>query len=137
MVRSSGLRRNAPLRPGKGLRRTWMKRRSPRRIARQTEAETFHKIAIRAMGVCAVAKYTGRGACSGPLQAAHLGPSGGMGAKHGDWTHATMMCVRHHRAHDQNRWPFSDFTPEELAAWRGFEIHLAREFVAGRRSVSA
>jgi hypothetical protein len=119
------------------MRRTWMKRRPPRRIARETEAESFHKCAIRAMGVCAVAKYTARGACSGPLQAAHLGPSGGMSAKHGDWTHATMMCARHHRAHDRHLWPFSEMSEEELAAFRSHEIHLAREFVAGRRTVSA
>lgn len=138
-MRSTALQRYARLRPGKPMRRTWMRRKSARRIARQTEAETFHKRAVRAMGVCAVAKYSGAGRCSGPLQAAHLGPSGGTGRTHGDWTHATMMCRSHHMQHDGHEKPsvFDRMPADELAAWREREIHLAREFVAGRLTVSA
>lgn len=116
-----------------------MKRRSPRRIARETPAEREHKTLIREMRICAVAKYAGVGRCSGVLQASHLGEAGGTSLKHGTWQDATMLCVRHHDEIDFRRMPlvFSAMPTEELRALKDELIHLAREFVAGRQAVSA
>lgn len=121
------------------MRRSWMKRRRARRIDRETPAEREHKRAIRAMGICAFRKYGGVGLCRGVLQAAHLGHSGGTARTHGDWTHATMACVSHHDQWDGRQKPsvFDAITPDEREAMREDLIHLAREFVAGRRTVSA
>jgi hypothetical protein len=121
------------------MKRTWMRRKSPRRIARQTPAETEHKLLIREMRMCAVAKYSGVGRCSGVLQAAHLGEARGTSLQHGTWQDATMLCVRHHDEIDFRRMPsvFSAMPAEELRALKDELIHLAREFVAGRQAVSA
>lgn len=137
MIRSTELRRHTRLRPGKSMRRTWLKWRSPRRIARETEAEKLHKRAVREMRICAASKYAGSGRCSGGLEVAHLGASGGVGRKHGDWTETTMLCRQHHRALDQRLAPFSEISADELLAWKDREIALAREFVAGRQAVAA
>jgi hypothetical protein len=124
----------APKKKRKGLRY-----RQPRRIARETEAEKIHKAAILEMRVCAAAKYLGLGPCRGPLQSAHLGPGGGTARKHGDWTTATRMCAGHHDQIDGRQKPsvFDRMSGDELAAWKEHEMYLAREFVAGRRTVSA
>lgn len=115
-----------------------------RRIERETEEEKLHKSLIRQMRVCAVAKYAGAGPCTRNLQLAHLGPSGGTGAKHGDWTMSSMLCgddpatgkKGHHQDLDQNRGIFAAMSADQLAAFKSNEIHLAREFVAGRLAVS-
>jgi hypothetical protein len=137
--RGAPLRRSAPLRRTSRLRaRRWgIAYKSPRRIARQTEAETNHKRMVREMRVCAAAKYAGVGRCVGGLEVAHLGRSGGIGRKHGDWTETTLLCNRHHGDLDQRRGPLGSMSDEERAAWLDRETALAREFVAGRGVVSA
>lgn len=128
------------LKRSRPMRRAWMKRnRIPRRVFRETPEEKLHKKMIREMRVCAVAKYAYAGRCRGPLQSAHLGPGGGMSRTHGDWTTATRMCRAHHMQHDGHERPsvFDGMSPDDLLAFREHEIHLAREFVAGRRTVSA
>jgi hypothetical protein len=115
-----------------------MKRRPARRIGRETEAEKQHKRLVREMRVCAVAKYAFAGRCRGGFDVAHLGPSGGTGRQHGDWTMTTLMCHSHHMQLDGHQRPsvFDAMTTEQLRAWKEFEMHLAREFVAGRRTES-
>lgn len=137
MKRSGALKSYARLRPSKPMRRTWMRRRSARRIGRETPAEAQHKRLVREMRCCAAAKYAGVGRCIGGLEAAHLGRSGGVGRKHGDWTETTLLCHRHHGDLDQRRGPLGSMPAEERAAWLDREIALAREFVAGRQAVSA
>jgi hypothetical protein len=128
--------KRSPLKRRTSMRRSWMRRRSPRRIARETPAEREHKRMIREARCCAMSRYAGAGSCWGPLEVAHLGPSGGVGRKHGDWTQTTLLCRRHHQEHDQRRGVFGAMPADELAAWREREIHLAREFVAGRLAVA-
>ena len=137
MIRSSALRRYSSLRPGKALKRSWLRRKSPRRIARETHAEVLHKALVREMRTCAAAKYAGSGRCWGGLEVAHLGRSGGVGRKHGDWTETSLFCAGHHRAFDTRSGPFARMSPEERHAFADREIQLAREFVAGRLVVSA
>jgi len=137
MIRSAALRRYGRLRSRKPMRRTWMKRRSPRRIARETPDEVLHKAAVREMRVCAASKYAGAGRCSGGLEVAHLGRSGGIGRKHGDWTETTLLCHRHHVDLDRRRGPLGSMPADEREAWLDREIALAREFVAGRQVVAA
>lgn len=137
MIRSTALRSYAPMRRGRPLKRSWIRRKSPRRIARETAAEVLHKFLIREARACAAAKYAGVGRCSGRLEVAHLGASGGMGRKHGDWTETTLLCRRHHRDLDERRGPLGSMPADERAAWLSREIALAREFVAGLRTVSA
>jgi hypothetical protein len=48
-----------------------------------------------------------------------------------------MMCRRHHDALDQRLFPFAEMSDAEIEAFKEQEIFLAREFVAGRRTVSA
>jgi hypothetical protein len=127
----SGLKRYARLQTKTRLKRTWLRRKSPRRIARETPAEVEHKRLIRQAGVCAAAKYAGVGRCSGGFEVAHLGRSGGMGRKHGDWTETTLLCRRHHTDLDQRRGPLGSMPAEEREAWLSREIYLARAFVAG------
>lgn len=123
----------------KRLRRSWMKRHTPRRIARETPAEREHKRVIRQARVCAVAKYLFAGRCRGHLDVAHLGPGGGTGRLHGDWTQTALICRSHHRQLDGHQRPsvFDGMSPDELQAFKDHEIHLAREFVAGRRTEAA
>jgi len=138
--RSSPLRARTPLRRGKGLRRkTWLRAKSPRRIGRETPVEKEHKRAIRAMRVCIFRRYTNVGRCRGVLQAAHLGHSGGIGRQHGTQEDTAMACVSHHDQWDGRQKPsvFDLLTVEEREAMRDDLIYLAREFVAGRRTVSA
>lgn len=136
-MKRTALKSYARLRTRAPLRRTWMKRRRPRRIDRETPAETLHKSAVREMRSCAAGKYAGAGRCWGGLEVAHLGRSGGVGRKHGDWTETTLLCHRHHGDLDQRRGPLGSMPAEERAAWLDREIALAREFVAGRQVVSA
>lgn len=138
-MKSTALQRYARLRTDKPMRRTRMRRKSPRRIARETSEEKIHKVAIRDMRACAFSKYDGVGRCRGPLQAAHLDHSSGMGAKHGPWTTATMACMSHHDQWDGRKKPsvFDAMSVEEREALREREIYLAREFVAGRQAVAA
>lgn len=96
MIRSAALRRYTRLRPRKPMRRTWMKRRSPRRIARETPAEREHKRLIREARVCVFRRYANVGRCRGPLQAAHFGHSGGTSAKAGTWCDTALACASHH-----------------------------------------
>ena len=138
MIRSTALRSFARLKTRTPIRRkTWMRRKSPRRIAKETPAEVEHKRLIRQAGVCAAAKYVGAGRCSGGFEVAHLGASGGMGRKHGDWTETTLLCHRHHGDLDQRRGPLGSMPDDEREAWLDREIALAREFVAGRQAVAA
>lgn len=134
-ARAAPKKRQSPLR----AKRWGIAWKPARRIARETETETLHKHAIREMRVCAASKYKGAGRCRGPLQLAHLGPSGGMGAKHGTWDQATMMCMSHHDQWDGREKPscFDRMTPEERARFADYELHLAREFVAGRLTEAA
>lgn len=135
-----------PKKPRRPLRRSWMKRRSARRIGRESEAEKLHKRMVREMRVCAVAKYAGAHPCTRVLVVAHLAPSGGTGRKHGDWTQSTLVCsddprtgrLGHHQDIDQRRRAFSRerMSDAELAAWKEHEIFLARAFVSGRLAVS-
>lgn len=117
----------------------WIKRKSPRRLGKETEEEKFHKRAIRAMRVCIFRRYVGAGPCRGPLQAAHLARSGGTGRQHGTQEDTAMACVSHHDQWDGRKKPsvFDALTFDEREAMREDVIHLAREFVAGRRTVSA
>ena len=132
-MRSTELKRHEP------MRRTWMKRKPPRRIARETPEEKAHKAGILDMRACAFSKYSNAGRCRGPLQSGHLGHGRGTALKHGDWTTATRMCTSHHDQWDGRQKPsvFDALPPDELEALREREIYMAREFVAGRQAVSA
>lgn len=140
MKRGSPLKRYARLLTrGKPMKRSRIKWKPARRIDRETPAEKEHKRGILEMRVCAFSRYSGAGRCQGPLQSGHLGHSGGMGAKHGDWTTATRMCMSHHDQWDGRHKPsvFDAMPVEAVEELREREIHLAREFVAGRQAVSA
>jgi len=140
MKRGAPLKRYARLLTrGSPMKRSRIRWKPARRIDRETPAEKVHKRGILDMRICAFSRYSGAGRCRGQLQSGHLGHGRGTSLKHGDWTTATRMCASHHDQWDGRQKPsvFDAMPAEEREALREREIHLAREFVAGRQAVSA
>lgn len=127
------MRRHVPLKQTPfPPRRRPMRRRSPRRIGRETPQERAHKRLVRDMGCAAADLVPGIDPCDGDLQAAHLGPGGGTSRPHGDWTHAAMMCVGHHDQIDGRRRKgvLAELEPFDKAAFKVTAIAAARLYVA-------
>lgn len=85
MKRSSPLRTWTPLRRGKGLARTWMRRRPPKRIAREAVFKPYVEWLFAPGGVCIVCGTTKN------LQGSHVG-DGGTGQKRGRACDMVRMC---------------------------------------------
>jgi hypothetical protein len=72
---------------------------------------------------CAVVGLDPHG-CQGTTQAYHAGPRG-LGQKAHDNT-CIPLCLSHHRAYHDYRWPFSTMPKAELRAWIDQQIRMAQ-----------
>lgn len=127
--------RKTPLKPTPfPRRRRAMRRRSPRRIARETYEERAHKVLVHEMGCAAADLVDGIDPCNGELQAAHLGRGGGTSRKAGDQTQTAMLCVGHHDQIDRRnrKGVLAELPADERGAFKLRAIAAARQYVAAR-----
>jgi hypothetical protein len=97
MKRSAALKSYARLRPGKPMRRTWMKRKPARRLSRERAYKPYVEWLHGAGAVCIV--------CGSPrnIQGSHVG-IGGMALRDGSPADMVRMCGPRYRrlgCHDQ------------------------------------
>ena len=102
--------------PRKALRRTWMRKKAPRRIARETPAEMYYKRWIHGEPcVCG---------CSRPVQQSHLRHMTGASRKENNFM-SIAQDFDDHMALTEGRGRFAGMTKFERFAWFMSEIAKA------------
>lgn len=116
------LERHTPIERGAPMKRTRLRKASPRRVAERAHMRPW--LAFVAKMSCAGefgVLIPGRGwrehLCEGPIQVMHLGRKPGVGLKCPD-DETGPGCMRLHMDLDQRRGPFRRLTPEEVRAWK-------------------
>ena len=89
--------------PRKALRRTWMRKKAPRRLKRAGSDREY--LAWLHTQPCVLFPLYPLHECSGGIQASHLRSMTGMGLKEPD-RHAIPMCRSLHEAWEQHKGPF-------------------------------
>lgn len=126
MKRSGALRRT-----GRLARRTWLSQRAKRpKRARAAKQDPEYLAWVREQRCSVAAMFDpfaiGEiGACSGPIEADHVGERG-LGEKCPD-SEAVAMCATHHRERHDVRGFFAGTTREQRAAWYAEWIEATRE----------
>lgn len=119
MIRGAPLKRTPFAPRSKPMKRTRMKKRAPRRIAREKALRP--RLAFAAEQPCA-ARHLGQ--CRGPVQVAHVG-KGGMGLKHGTPMETLPLCGPevgtdgdgHHQQFDQSKGDFDGWSRAKKGKW--------------------
>ncbi len=106
----------------KGLQRSRMEKKLPRRLDDPGQNDTAYRKFVVRLGYCCAASLPGASRCSGPIQPAHMTLSAnekGFGMKTHD-RQCVPLCQRHHREADNERQPgtifFEKTKPERYAA---------------------
>jgi len=98
----------SPKEPKRLRRRSWMRRKTPRRIDRETPAEKYYKRWIHGEPcVCG---------CTRPVQQSHLRNMTGAARKENNFM-SVAQCAEDHQAFTENRGRFIGMTKFERFSW--------------------
>lgn len=113
MIRAVPKPEPRPKRPRKPLKRSWMRKKTPRRIARETPAEKYYKHWIHAQPcVCG---------CGQPVQQSHFRSMTGIARKESNFQ-SIAQCAPDHRDFTEARGRFAGLTKLERFVWFTVEI---------------
>lgn len=131
------VRARKPMKRAKGLRRTWIKKKPPKRLKRAGANRDYLQWLHRRPGECRGA-FSISHTCDGPIQAAHFRNMTGGGRKEPD-KYAIDICTFLHDCYDRRilgkRSPFDGWTTEERKIWfmsRVIEANAAYELETGK-----
>lgn len=118
-MKRTALLTRTPLERKTPMKRTWMKKKPARRIAREKALRP--RLAFAASQPCAARHL---GPCRGPVQVAHVG-KGGMGLKHGTPMQTLPLCGPeigtdgdgHHQQFDQSKGDFDGWSRQKKTRW--------------------
>lgn len=111
----------------KGLQRSRMEERLPRRLDDPDQNDTAYRKFVVRLGYCCAASLPGASRCSGPIQPAHMTLSAnekGTSLKTND-RQVVPLCAKHHREADNERQPGTIF----FGKTKPERYEIAREWV--------